>query len=1234
MIKIFKKTYHSSVFDLNETTGQVEETTATPLSPSAAFNLDPTEGDASYDKESANPIVFYIDSNGYLVTESNVRAVAKKLQYSGTFMEIPVLSITVNSPAPIQWEIGDYILWDYDNQVYTLKNIPQVRKQARANSYGEAFVYENMQFVSVLSDLKTLEFLDVVLESPSTGNYTTLPTLSFFGDCYALIDRINANLGRLYANWEVLGADVESGDIYDALHTERNVVISAPIKVWEALGLFYSMWGLGFVYSFNSTTNKHNITIGATGGETGNFAYGQGNGLRMISQSIAKEDEIVTRLRAYGSTRNMPSRYYNNKVILIDRQLFTDPMVYLPNLMIPYWKWAYTNGDPKDAYINCNNVDVDATDTSYAKYGIREASVFFDGTNGLPDIYPTIERITAKNIRDGIAALQYESAEYPLYHSPSVAIYPDTERMDLVKAGDTLTDNGVVITTEIYTQTATFAGDTANYPTTIESFTLAFDPIYSKTLAKEGEFKATLNSQEVVLSGVDTTIDSAKLKMWLTKNGSRSVLVTTIEGSPVGGVFTFVLPDFTFTTQEEGDVYAVEVYIDITIPPIGELGIANVNYVFEAGSLTYELTKITPITTFAINVKQIGFDIKRFLPNAGQSPVISMTSGACQGREFIIKDTRYNSTTDDWTLTCARQSDTSLSNQWFPNANFHIAQGDSFVVLNINMPEFFINIAEERLYIAACDWLRKRKEPKWVFEPKVDAVYMAYNPQLIKEGMMMPLSDADLGLADSKLINTVTITENEQSIRTFDVVLREDADKDLLKYINEAAKRESSAAVGSITNADTSKSESAEKQSVVVTSSSGTAPTEHNSLEGLQGGTTSQYWHLTQAQHLIATQSATAARDGYLTKDYWAYLDKLKTYLKFTEDNTALYTTIDFYSEDGVSAYGAGIGGGGGGGYDMITDWAQYVSGKETNVVSAQLLYADHIALADKAPLSHNHDSLYLKLSGGTLTGSLNGTNATFSSYVNALGFALGAYAPYGYRFYQNDSSFAFGMYGESGVYKLQAAYQGTNSYTDFTRGFRVFNTTDNYEEFYTGKGRLELTRVMSSSSEFSSLDNGIKLDKAVLSFYQLGVGNSYARVLDIGAFGRTDYGYYGNNAESIIRFLYNTSGAYSGGVEAARFWRGSFQLGFTGDDYLAYKLAVSGDAYISGGTIVGGNFYGYGIGSFSGMVLGASFKSGNWKIIPVSTTQLQIQYNDVMMAKLDSAGNILATGGVTAYAT
>lgn len=39
----------------------------------------------------------------------------------------------------------------------------------------------------------------------------------------------------------------------------------------------------------------------------------------------------------------------------------------------------------------------------------------------------------------------------------------------------------------------------------------------------------------------------------------------------------------------------------------------------------------------------------------------------------------------------------------------------------------------------------------------------------------------------------------------------------------------------------------------------------HSATTGLQGGTSAQYYHLTSAQHTIATQTATAARAGYLS---------------------------------------------------------------------------------------------------------------------------------------------------------------------------------------------------------------------------------------------------------------------------------------------------------------------------------------------------------------------------------
>jgi hypothetical protein len=49
-------------------------------------------------------------------------------------------------------------------------------------------------------------------------------------------------------------------------------------------------------------------------------------------------------------------------------------------------------------------------------------------------------------------------------------------------------------------------------------------------------------------------------------------------------------------------------------------------------------------------------------------------------------------------------------------------------------------------------------------------------------------------------------------------------------------------------------------------STSSSAPSiDHNSLGGLQGGTTAEYYHLTSAQHTIATQAASASVAGYVT---------------------------------------------------------------------------------------------------------------------------------------------------------------------------------------------------------------------------------------------------------------------------------------------------------------------------------------------------------------------------------
>jgi len=755
-------------------------------------------------------------------TADTVRTTAYSLQYSGTFMEIPMLTVTIKSPALIAFAIGDFIVWDYDGLTYTLKELPPVSKQATANTYGEAFVYEGVKFVSALADIKYLEFLDVVPTSDTTSHFSSLPTFSFYGNVFALIDRLNANLGRLYANWIVEAADVESGDIYDALYTDRDVTIDSPIKVRDALALVYSMWGLGFVYLYDTVTAKHTITIGEYGANTGGFSYGQGNGLYMVGKTITKEDSIVTRLRAYGSTRNMPARYYNTKVILDNRILIqNDPMLYLPNLMIPYTKWGENpyEPDPELAYINCNNADIEiltgVPDTSYVKYGIREQSVYFDGTNNTKEIYPTIEGITSGEMREAVSG--YTGAQMGFYIPPSITEYPvGTERLDVISVGDNiaLTDDGIIKTDSTYKVLPTFLGDTDDVVMTDRVMTKSFEGIYFATLTSDGEYKVTFADQGVTAVCADSLILDGALRVWIVKDGNRQALAATITGVAITNGFEFALPELVLTTQEANGLFSIEMELEVTLSDwhLGDL--ATVTWTREAGTATYELVKTVPNNTFTIELKQIGFDIFRFLPSAGQTPIISMTSGSCAARQFNITKTTYLSATDSWQLTCVRQKDNSIG-QWFPNSNFKIKAEDSFVLLNINMPDILIDIAELRLYDEGCKWLKKRKEQQYIYEPKIDEVYMAIKaaagtPEIIKEGMMMPLVDTDLSVPEGTiLINSLTVTESEDSVRKFEVVLREDTDTDLLKYLNAQAKQISSSAVGGITNATTATTESA-----------------------------------------------------------------------------------------------------------------------------------------------------------------------------------------------------------------------------------------------------------------------------------------------------------------------------------------------------------------------------------------------------------------------------------------
>lgn len=333
------------------------------------------------------------------INGSTIKLEVRSFSYQGNFMGESFISFDVNSPVCINFEIGDYI--EYRGERFVLNYIPSPIKNGTPGKSGDAFVYRDVKFNSLADELTRCDFLDVVL-SDNHVHFTSLSKFSFYAATVKdLADRIQANLNRLYNGGEAWTVTVEE----DVAVKDKSLSVD-NINCWEALSLVNSDFDANFVISGRT------IRIGTAGISVGTvFGYGKGNGLINIEQSTNNDSLIVTRLRAYGSTRNIPSRYYNNLKDSNGTPLLPESM-YVNTLMLP--GFAENGGD---AYVDSPNI---------TRIGIREKSVYFDGSGGLPEIYPSIEGMTAEELK--AAGINVNA----------------TGRIDEVVSAEQMTDDGIV----------------------------------------------------------------------------------------------------------------------------------------------------------------------------------------------------------------------------------------------------------------------------------------------------------------------------------------------------------------------------------------------------------------------------------------------------------------------------------------------------------------------------------------------------------------------------------------------------------------------------------------------------------------------------------------------------------------------------------------------------------------------------------------------------------------------
>lgn len=797
----------------------------------------------------------------------DIRCEIAMYQYNGTFMGDRTLSCSISSPVVIPFEVGDYVR--LRGQIFSLSAIPSAKKQARRGKVQNGYVYSNVVFNSIIHDLVVAKFKDYVI-GDNNRHYSGLESFSFFVDRIENItDRVKANLVRVYGEdkWDVLVARKnitdEAGNVIvyaptdpDAFNIEsKSVSVSEGFTIRDGLNLVNEQFDFNYIVTV--IDGKNTIIVGGIAKiDHANMGYGKDRGFISLEQNRSDNSAIITRLHAFGSTRNLPYRYYNKKYNnkakypeLFKGNEYLLEASYINKLMLPYDNWV-VKSSMCDAYIESN----------VEKYGIREGSVVFDGSDeDWDEIYPSIEGMKITNILPGMTG--YENG-----FDNSTWTYEQKLRDIFVKFGMEYAEAEAFIKYFIQNDASKYyVGQNANahrdfvsptYKTYLDKFlypdkyfiqhSLAYRydvvethvyilrryvPIgtfYKEVVtSSESEYRQYLNDgyklyhkktekydtfetiwlpaavyektdeeKEILKKRVIELCDQIGFKYGMTNEGHVGGMVI------MGGSSSYITWDFEIEadvrgryeiTQEQIDAVKNYLYDGVSLDRL----ISGSN-VLDCGIPDEEEGKdihgIDIESEFVIDIPQIFFNIADFMADSAESVEISMKSGKCAGRTFKVLSCEPIDAFHEekgWRVTLNRDdSDISTMNMYFPNTMYQIEPGDKFVVLGINMPDIYVEAAEQRLLKQAEEYLKEYDHEKYTYNPVVDNVFLAEHPEIaekLMEGMLLTINDrdagdksgskGDFGLGDVSItIKSLTIKYNESNLPRYDIQLDDEVD--------------------------------------------------------------------------------------------------------------------------------------------------------------------------------------------------------------------------------------------------------------------------------------------------------------------------------------------------------------------------------------------------------------------------------------------------------------------------
>lgn len=691
------------------------------------------------------------------------------LEYSDSWMGECFVTINFKHEVPINFQIGDYIV--YRGERFELNYEPGKDKQARPDTYGEGFVYDSVKFNALQDELSRAEFLDVVLNDNEL-HYTTLPKFPFYVQTLDdLLDRIQANLDDQIGTglWKIYSRSkersVQRGCLvsdWQSMYgegTNDNVIESMSITVdsqtcWQALALVNEKWDINFI------VRGRNIYVGTTGIQANHiFKYGLGNGLYEIVQNADSEQSVVTRLRAYGSEKNLPSHYYADLGVK-----------YVANI---------TKVVTATTYVDLN-IDIDYVETYFKnkrKYSVSQEQSF-----------GWVLQVTFdfQTIITGYVTQAYDSKKcrfYSEYKGTQVDSGDEESRENLntfiaqVNAGNTK----MYITSGL---------NKKNVPSSMKE--------YAENLPNNMSINRLMlpGFPHVSLSDFYDSLTEQE-KKYVNPTGKQHRFSTDphrpyIDSINIDQIGLRSASQFFDTDDKTNGV--VEIYPTIEEMEIGGVRVDEIDEGVAPDDDGRFGDNETVKNVDIYLKKAIDFDINDLKDDDFS---ISMKDGMCGGRTFkVASSTKIDGR---WRLTIERVKDDALE-LWFPYKDYPIKKGDHFVLTGITLPDSYVNAASLKLLKYAIAFIDKNDYTRYVYQPKVDEIFMARQHDLaekdttgvikslhdtLKAGDLMEFEDTDLRIGGVISIDQLTIKEEDGKIPTYDITLREDKEVGTIQKIQQ-----------------------------------------------------------------------------------------------------------------------------------------------------------------------------------------------------------------------------------------------------------------------------------------------------------------------------------------------------------------------------------------------------------------------------------------------------------------